>query len=116
MAVYGFASEDDFRRNRRAILRSEGDERRRDTKRARWQGGVANAVIGCAAEDWEAFGTMDVQLRDADGQVDETIECRAPGTDGTDLTGTIGICVPITGFAVGFQFIPLECEPTGTII
>lgn len=116
MPVYGFATPEDFERNRRSIIRSEGDARRKDTPRARWQGGVANAVIGCAMGDWTAFGTVEVQLRDADGQVDETIECRAPGTDGTDMAGTQGICIPITGFAVGFQFIPLECEPTCTTI
>lgn len=70
------------------------------------------AVIGCATEDWTAFGTVEVEIRTSSGMTGETIDCRAPGTDGTSMTGTQGICIPITGFDVGYQFIPLECEPT----
>lgn len=115
MPVYGFASPEDFERNRRAIRRSEGDEKRRGAPRARWQGGMANAVMGCANEDWTAFGAFDVKILDADGVTTEIIECIAPGTDGTDMAGTQGVCIPVTGFDQAFVFIPLECEPTCTI-
>jgi hypothetical protein len=73
---------------------------------------MANAVIGCATTDWTAFGLVVVEIRDEDGMTGETIDCRAPGTDGTDMEGTQGICIPIAGFSQGFQFIPLECLPT----
>lgn len=70
------------------------------------------AFIGCTTEDWTAFGTVEVEIRTSAGMTGEMVDCRAPGTDGTDTTGTQGICIPISGFDEAYQFIPLECEPT----
>lgn len=112
MTTYGFSNEDDFRRMRDVVRRIEAERRGQPPARARWQGGAESAFIACTTEDWTAFGTVEVQPKDSDGDMGDPIDVMAPGVDGTDMTGTKGICIPVTGFNLPYQFIPLECEPT----
>lgn len=75
---------------------------------------------GKATEDWTEFSEVDVDVWTgvpSGGSVSdplETVTCIAPGTDGTDMTGTIGLIIPVTGYGptIRYQFLPLQCAPT----
>lgn len=72
------------------------------------------ARIGCARDDWMPFDRITVELHDEAGPSGETVEARAPGTDGTGKAGTSGIVLRISDYPLKWQFVPLECTPTCT--